>query len=80
MGNFSTVYNKESSPANDNNLITVVKTTGYSSEIRVLCVAAKEAAHMGYYMSKLYRHYFRATGFSELEEEIENTRQGCGTT
>ena len=31
---------------------------------------------MGYYMSKLYRHYFRATGFSELEEEIENTRQG----
>ena len=30
---------------------------------------------MGYYMSKLYQHYFRATGFSELEEEIENTRQ-----
>ena len=30
---------------------------------------------MGYYMSKLYRRYFRATGFSELEEEIENTRQ-----
>ena len=30
---------------------------------------------MGYYMSELYRRYFRATGFSELEEEIENTRQ-----
>ena len=29
---------------------------------------------MGYYMSELYRRYFRATGFSELEEEIENTR------
>ena len=30
---------------------------------------------MGYYMSELYRRYFRATGFNELEEEIENTRQ-----
>ena len=30
---------------------------------------------MGYYMNELYRGYFRATGFSELEEEIENTRQ-----
>ena len=30
---------------------------------------------MDYYMSELYRRYFRATGFSELEEEIENTRQ-----
>lgn len=30
---------------------------------------------MGYYMSELYRRYFRATGFSELEEKIENTRQ-----
>lgn len=26
-------------------------------------------------MSKLYRRCFRATDFSELEEEIENTRQ-----
>ena len=34
---------------------------------------------MGYYMSELYRRYFRATDFSELEEEIENTRQECGT-
>ena len=30
---------------------------------------------MGYYMSELYWRYFRATDFSELEEEIENTRQ-----
>ena len=30
---------------------------------------------MGYYMSELDRRYFRATDFSELEEEIENTRQ-----
>ena len=30
---------------------------------------------MGYYMSELYRRYFRATDFSELEEEIETTRQ-----
>ena len=30
---------------------------------------------MGYYMSELYRRYFRATDISELEEEIENTRQ-----
>ena len=30
---------------------------------------------MGSYMSELYRRYFRATDFSELEEEIENNRQ-----
>ena len=30
---------------------------------------------MGYYMSELYRRYFRDTDISELEEEIENTRQ-----
>ena len=30
---------------------------------------------MGYYMSELYRRYFRATDFSELEEEIENIRR-----
>ena len=30
---------------------------------------------MGYYMGELCRRYFRATDFSELEEEIENTRQ-----
>ena len=31
---------------------------------------------MGYYMSELYRRYFRATDFSELEEEIESTQNG----
>ena len=30
MGNFSTVYNKESSRANDNSLIIVVKSPGYT--------------------------------------------------
>ena len=30
---------------------------------------------MGYYMSELYRRYFRAPDFSELKEEIEHTRQ-----
>ena len=30
---------------------------------------------MGYYMSELYRRYFRATDFSVLEEESEYTRQ-----
>ena len=40
-----------------------------------MCVADKEAAHMGYYMSELYRRYFRAPDFSELKEEIEHTRQ-----
>ena len=30
---------------------------------------------MGYYMSELYRRYFRAPNFSELKEEIEQTRQ-----
>ncbi len=28
---------------------------------------------MGYYMGELYRRYFRATGFNELEKEIENS-------
>ena len=30
---------------------------------------------MGYYMSELYRRYFRAPDFRELKEEIEHTRQ-----
>ena len=30
---------------------------------------------MGYYMSELYRRYFRAPDFSELKEEIEQARQ-----
>ena len=30
---------------------------------------------MGYYMSELYRRYFRAPDFSELKEEIEQTRR-----
>lgn len=30
---------------------------------------------MGYYMSELYRRYFRALDFSELKEEIEHTCQ-----
>ena len=30
---------------------------------------------MGYYMGELYRRYFRAPDFSELKEEIEQTRR-----
>ena len=30
---------------------------------------------MGYYMSELYRRYFRAPDFRELKEEIEQARQ-----
>ena len=30
---------------------------------------------MGYYMSELYRRYFRAPDFCELKEEIEHARQ-----
>lgn len=30
---------------------------------------------MGYCRSELYRCYFQVSGFSELEEYIENTRQ-----
>ena len=30
---------------------------------------------MGYYMSELYRRYFRAPNFRELKEEIEQARQ-----
>ncbi|WP_204901719.1 hypothetical protein, partial [Pseudoflavonifractor capillosus] len=42
---------KEIGPgANDNSLIIVVKSAGYSLHCSVLCVADKEAAHMNDYM------------------------------
>lgn len=39
--------NNERVPANDNILITVVRWSGYSPRVRVLCVAGKEAKHHG---------------------------------
>ena len=75
MGNFSTVYNKESSRANDNSLIIVVKSPGYSLGSSVLCVAEKEAVHINDYMKALHQRFYREPDFSELEEDIENTRQ-----
>ena len=59
----------------DNNLIIVVKSPGYSLGSSVLCVAAKEAAHMNDYMRALHQRFYREPDFSELEEDIENTRQ-----
>ena len=75
MGNFSTVYNKESSRANDNSLIIVVKSPGYSLGSSVLCVAEKEAVHINDYMKALHQRFYREPDFGELEEDIENTRQ-----
>ena len=40
-----------------------------------MCVAEKEAAHMNDYMRALYQRFFREPDVSELEEDIENTRQ-----
>ena len=75
MGNFSTVYNKESSRANDNSLIIVVKSPGYSLGSSVLCVAEKEAVHINDYMRVLHQRFYREPDFSEMEEDIEKTRQ-----
>ena len=75
MGNFSTVYNKESSRANDNSLIIVVKSPGYSLGSSVLCVAEKEAVHINDYMKALHQRFYREPDFSDLEEDIESTRQ-----
>ena len=75
MGNFSTVYNKKSSRANDNSLIIVVKSPGYSLGSSVLCVAEKEAVHINDYMKALHQRFYREPDFSEMEEDIENTRQ-----
>ena len=35
----------------------------------------KEAAHMNDYMRALHQRFFREPDVSELEEDIENTRQ-----
>lgn len=75
MGNFSTVYNKESSRANDNSLIIVVKSPGYSLGSSVLCVAEKEAVHINDYMKTLHQRFYREPDFSEMDEDIEKTRQ-----
>ena len=75
MGNFSTVYNKESSRANDNSLIIVVKSPGYSLGSSVLCVAEKEAVHINDYMKALHQRFYREPDFSEMDEDIEKTRQ-----
>ena len=48
---------------------------GYCKEVRVLCVAEKEATHMNDYMRALHQRFFREPDVSELEEDIENTRQ-----
>ena len=58
---FSTVYNKERKSlwGNDNSLIIVVKSPGYSLCNSVLCVAAKEAVRMNDYMRALHQRFFR---------------------
>jgi hypothetical protein len=59
----------------DNSLIIVIKSPGYSLCNSVLCVAAKEAVHMNDYMRALHQRFYREPDFSDLEEDIENTRQ-----
>jgi len=56
-------------------LITLPQPDGFPGHSVVLCVAAKEAAHMNDYMKALHQRFFREPGFTELEEDIENTRQ-----
>ena len=69
------MYNKESSRANDNSLIIVVKSPGYSLGSSVLCVAEKEEVHINDYMKALHQRFYREPDFSEMEEDIEKTRQ-----
>ena len=40
-----------------------------------MCVAEKGATHMNDYMRALHQRFFREPDVSELEEDIENTRQ-----
>ena len=49
---------------------------GYPSRKLVLCVAAKEATrNVSLYMAALYKRFFQVPDFTELEEEIEQSRQ-----
>ena len=41
----------------------------------VLCVAEKEAVHINDYMKALHQRFYREPDFSEMEEDIEKTRQ-----
>ena len=53
----------------------MVKSPGYSLDSSVLCVAEKEAVHINDYMKALHQRFYREPDFSEMEEDIENTRQ-----
>jgi len=56
-------------------LITLPQPDGFPGSSVVLCIAAKEAAHMNDYMKALHQRFFREPDFTELEEDIETTRQ-----
>ena len=53
----------------------MVKSPGYSLGSSVLCVAEKEAVHINDYMKALHQRFYREPDFSEMEEDIEKTRQ-----
>ena len=53
----------------------MVEALGYFFSSSVLCAADKEAAHMNDYMRALHQRFFREPDVSELEADIENTRQ-----
>ena len=61
--------------ANDNFLLTLPHPSGYCSREPVLCVAEKEAVHINDYMKALHQRFYREPDFSEMEEDIEKTRQ-----
>ena len=50
---------------NDNSLIIVVKSPGYSLGSSVLCVAEKEAVHINDYMKALHQRFYREPDFSD---------------
>ena len=56
-------------------MIIVVKSPGYSLDSSVLCVAEKEEVHINDDMKALHQRFYREPDFSEMEEDIEKTRQ-----
>ena len=51
-------YKDKILPADDNFLKIVAVGGSYWKEVRVLCVAEKEAAHMNDYMKALHQRFF----------------------
>ena len=64
-------YKDKILPADDNFLKIVTVRGGYLEEVRVLCVAEKEAAHMNDYMKALHQRFCQEPEGTEEEREMD---------